>query len=417
MNVRALAMAALAVLCLSACGGGGSGSGPRAMPDLPPPSLPAFTPPVPDPRVPVEQNNERWQYSTAYIKTALQIYTAETNGETWRPFVQPPVIRPAPDLSLEVLGALLVAVDAINAWLPYDQHLRIGEPAPFTRDPDDVATGEILLGESLVPLRGLHPNTLGQARGRTTAEGTRAGTILLTSTLQTKPLETMFETLVHELLHTLGLWGHLDPADFPDSLMSATTSGNIYLPVVDGLTLLMGYTQLRPDATAAEIAATDLGRWAEHPDAMSGVVEACNCAFGADLLGGHAVSWFIGDRPVIAVQDLGSFGTATWTGKMVGWTPDQDAVWSDLTIDVDLDSYDGIALQGEVGFDKIAHYDTGTQWGSGELDYDIYVADFYFRSENTTDGYVFGAFAGTNLEGAVGTLEHPELTGAFGGVR
>ena len=409
-------------MLLSACGGGGGGS--LAQPTMPPGNIapiPDHTAPIPDPRVPVEMNNEDWGYSTDYIKTAMQFYATQSNA-AWRTMVEPPVIRPAVGTSNEVVGALVLAVHAMNAWLPYDQHIRIGDSAPFTLDPGQVATGEIILNESSTPLPNLDPNILGQARATPTADGNylRAGTILMTSSLQYYPQEQIINTLIHEMLHTMGLYGHLDPSLFPDSIMSPTNTDDVYLPPFDGLTLLMGYTQLRPNSSAAEIAAMDLGPWAENTPSLSGSIEACSCIFGADLIGGHAVSWINGEPPGMFVEDLGITGTATWNGKMVGWTTAQQAVWSDMDIDVNLASFDGTSLDGQVQFDNISLYESGTQWGDGDLAYDILVPGGfpYFGSRlDNPEGYVFGVFSGPRLEGAVGTLEHPELTGAFGGTR
>lgn len=413
-------------LLLPACGGGGQSipsMTPPPMVEVPPP--PPHTPPVPNPQVPVEMNNLDFGYSTAYIQAALQDYAGQKNlvgqNNNWRPMVQPPVIRPAVGTSNEVVGALVLAVQAMNAWLPYDQHIRIGPQAPFTRDPTQVATGEIILNESSVPLPDLSHDTLGFAHSDYTTNGQylRAGTILLTAALQNYPDDQIISVLLHEMLHTMGLYGHLDPRDFPDTLMTSRITDDVYLPPFDGLTLLMGYTQLRPNSSPAEIAATDLGPWAENTPSFVGSIEACACVFGADLIGGHAVSWIAGEPPGMFVQDLGLTGTATWVGKMVGWTTSQDAVWSDMTLDVSLDSFNGTYLDGQVEFDNISFYERGTRWGTGELAYDIGVAGgLYFTSRlDNPEGYVFGAFAGTNLEGAVGTLEHPELTGAFGGTR
>ena len=419
-SMRALTLSV--ALLLSACGGGGGGStvmAPMAL-DLGVGPLPEHTPPVPDPQVPVEMNNLDFGYSTDYIKTAMRNYAVQSNG-AWRPMIQPSVIRPAVGTSNEVVGALVLAVHAMNAWLPYEQHIRIGASAPFTRDPSQVATGEIILNESSIPLPDLSPDTLGYAQSDYTADGNylRAGTILLTSTLQYYPEEQIISVLLHEMLHTMGMYGHLNPEAFPDSIMSPTITDDVYLPPFDGLTLLMGYTQLRPNSSAAEIAATDLGPWAENTPSLLGSIEACACFFGADLIGGHAVSWIAGEPPGMFVQDLGLNGTATWVGKMVGWTTSQEAVWSDMNLGVSLDSFNGTSLDGQVEFDNISFYESGTQWGDGELAYDILVpGGFYFASRlDNPEGYVFGAFAGTYLEGAVGTLEHPELTGAFGGTR
>lgn len=427
MTYRSFAVAAVAIVCLSACGGGG-GSGPRmAAPNMDVAPMPEPVTPTPAQGVSVELKTDSLEYSTEYIKSAMQFYAAQGDIQIqdWRPMVPRPVIRPAADTSFVLQFSIINAVNAINAWLPYDQHLRLGPFVnEFTRDPSEIPTGEIHVGQSSVPLPDLHPGTLGVAQADRTADGNnlRAGTVLLTSTLESFPLTQLNNTLIHELLHTLGLWGHLNPTLYPDSIMSPYNTDDVVLPRFDGLTLLMGYTQLRPGASFLEISATDFGPWTENVPAIIGRLESCNCAFGADLVGGHAVSWFgsSDEAPDMSVYELGLTGTASWDGKMVGWTTDQEAAWSDVTIDVDLGSgTTGLGdLEGQVAFDNITLYETGTQWGPGELAYNIDVLFNLFSSDaNNPDGYVFGNFVGQNLEGAVGALEHPDLTGAFGGNR
>ena len=60
---------------------------------------------------------------------------------------------------------------------------------------------------------------------------------------------------------------------------------------------------------------------------------------------------------------------------------------------------------------------SGVQWLDGNLHYTLALDGNFLRSNGGDEGYVSGRFVGAGHEGAVGILEHPNLTGAFGAVR
>ena len=118
----------------------------------------------------------------------------------------------------------------------------------------------------------------------------------------------------------------------------------------------------------------------------------------------------------------------------MGFTPRQEALRGNSTIQVDI-----AALTGSAAFAELEYWNagaapgdagTGTTWGDGNLNYRIAMDGNYFRSNGGDSGYVAGRFISGNLtpevigrfdaaghQAAVGILEHPDLTGAFGAVR
>ena len=152
-----------------------------------------------------------------------------------------------------------------------------------------------------------------------------------------------------------------------------------------------------------------------HPD------DPLKAAFGVDWRNGMARPWTVGEPPYVALADSGLSGTVTWNGEFVGFTPAQEAVNGGSALRVDLASLDGSAA-----FTELRHWgageapgepDTGTQWGDGDLYYTIAIAGNYLRSNGGDIGYVSGRFVGAAHQGAVGILERPDLTGAFGAMR
>ena len=146
-------------------------------------------------------------------------------------------------------------------------------------------------------------------------------------------------------------------------------------------------------------------------------------AFGVDWRNGLARPWTVGDPPYSTFAESGLSGTATWNGELVGFTPAREAVHGDSAVNVNL-----IAMTGNAVFTALEHWNagaapgqrgTGMQWNDGDLHYSLALDGNYLRSRSNggDEGYVSGRFVGPKHRGAVGILERPDLTGAFGAVR
>ena len=137
---------------------------------------------------------------------------------------------------------------------------------------------------------------------------------------------------------------------------------------------------------------------------------------------GYAEPWVYGYLPDSDLADNPALtGTATWTGALLGFTPNRAPVVGDARLSVGLDTLTGQAdftnleswavgqAPGEVG--------TGEIWGDGDLGYSIAVAGNTFRQTGGDAGILTGAFFGKLHEGMGGVLERDDLTAAFGGRR
>ena len=146
--------------------------------------------------------------------------------------------------------------------------------------------------------------------------------------------------------------------------------------------------------------------------------------FGVDWRNGMARPWVDNTSLSNSFADFGLSGTATWAGELVGFTPRQEAVLGNAAMEIDI-----AALKGRAAFTALEHWNagaapgavgTGTTWGDGDLHYAIaagQIGGYGIRSAGGDAGYVSGRFVGSRHRAAIGILEHPDLTGAFGAVR
>ena len=235
--------------------------------------------------------------------------------------------------------------------------------------------------------------------------------------------------IVHELLHTMGFLAH------PNDLVSALSynlqivdyGGNPahFLYPLDREALLAAYTRLSPNVDAGDIA-TDLGPWEDTSLHVMGVADLPNnrhdVAFGAAARNGFVQPWAQGPIPGSDLADNTQLsGTASWDGRMLGLTPQEETVAgaADLSVHLTsmtggmsftgLESWSPNATPGAIG--------TGVMWGDGDLAYTVGVRGNTFIQTGGGDGLVTGAFFGAQHEGMGGTLQRDDLTAAFGGSR
>ncbi|MDE0146102.1 MAG: hypothetical protein OXL95_09555 [Nitrospira sp.] len=338
-------------------------------------------------------------------------YLHETIGELWL-YREQPTVRIVTDAPLRFKPIVRQVIDGINAWLPYEQHLVLGTDIQALSPTVDVPVGEIWIGTATFPDTAHLGSTLG--RSYTSADN-RAQVEVNASLSPDWSAEQLYGLLLHEILHTLGL-GHVNPATYPDSIMAAhgLPAVTIYsVPKVDGVGLMAAYTRLPSGILTKDIDPDHLGPWASEVAVFQGELSNCDCAFGTDWINGMAVPWIDGAVTTRTFAESGLRGTVTWDGKVVGWTPDQATVSGDTALAVNLGT-----LTGTADFTNLAFYDDQSQWGDGDLGYSVSLSGNYFRSTPSDDpGYVSGKFVGEQHDGALGILEHPDLTGAFGAKR
>ena len=137
---------------------------------------------------------------------------------------------------------------------------------------------------------------------------------------------------------------------------------------------------------------------------------------------GYAEPWAEGRNPATGLAaNAGLSGSATWTGALLGFTPDARTVAGDAVIAVKLTTLAGSAaftgLESWAASQAPGTAGTGTMWGDGDLAYGIAVRGNTFRETGGDAGRLTGIFVGTRHEGAAGTLERTDLTAAFGAER
>ena len=322
----------------------------------------------------------------------------------------------------------VAAVQLVNAALPEAVKLRFGPSMPDTsfqdasgttnvqKVPDDMIAVEFWDASSAYETDGSRTQGTSYASndfrqdGSIRASYVRIGIESAGPTAPTR--QEMAGTIAHELVHALGIYGHVDPFRFR-SLMNHFGSKGILWPTDrEALRFLYGRVQpgdLRPFA---------FGSWASESLHIHG--NGPYVGFGIVMRNGYAEPWAYGDLPDRNLRDNRALsGSVSWTGTLLGLTPLAASVRGDARISVDLGTMTGLA-----DFTRIETWTatpgtagTGTMWGDGDLNYSISVRDNTFRDAGGDLGRLTGTFMGINHEGAGGTLVRADLTAAFGATR
>ena len=327
------------------------------------------------------------------------------------------------------------AVQLINAALPREWQIQVSNtPAvPGTAQPTDSdilvqflpreewpAEFDDLYDSNVVGL-GSSNKTLGWVDGQYQIIS-RSALVFVDYTRTVGP--DRMDTLVHEILHALDR-RHPDPALFPHTIMltSAQSRDNHTLYPLDRDALLAWYSHLRHGSTVASLA-EDLGPWSDTSTHLLGEFSAGgeDISFGVALRNGLAQPWATGPAPLTDLADNTELsGTASWSGRLLGFTPEAQPVAGAADLTITLDSLDG-ALE----FTEMEHWSAGqapgsagsaTLWDDGHLSYTVEVRGNTFTRIGGDSGIVTGAFLGTEHQAMGGTLQRDDLSAAFGGSR
>lgn len=229
--------------------------------------------------------------------------------------------------------------------------------------------------------------------------------------------------LAHEMMHALGVDNH--PSERYATILEGTAG--IYALEQNGklqpLSLLYPIDREALRALYSLEPGTDpssLGAWASTSRHIHS--NGPHAGFGVALRNGYAEPWAYGYTPDSDLVDNRSrSGSATWTGTLLGLTPQAVAVAGDAEIRVNLGT-----LAGSADFTNLEAWaanaapgvaGTGTQWLDGDLGYAITVRGNTFRETGGDAGRLTGIFTGQSHEGAAGTLERRDLIAAFGALR
>ena len=421
------------IVTIAGCGGGGGGvrpdTGGGQMVEPPPP-----------PPYPVTTSRATVQGTSAvdmidYLQDNASGGPWGPEGNTWQRWPQlplwegQPTVRVRADANAEHQRMVASAVDLINDWLPLEHRMILGAPTTLrTEDPRDVPAGEIHVSFNT-------PHQGAQSRYNESGDRTRTDDVpRMVSNLvainaeffNAEQFHEVYGIVVHELVHAMGLPGHVYEGRHPTSIMPdgpyrggglPDEAGLPRLPRIDGEALMTAYALYDNGETHHDINAASLGPWASTIPAIHGEVrtDGGTARFGAEYRRQWTRAWDEGPMPTTTLAGSDLTGTATWTGELVGYTDAGTAVEGDAGITVDIAPMTGTAAFTDLMAGAGA-------WGP-DLSTPIGVTGNYFSatgSEPRLD--VEGQFRGTGHEAATGVLRWEDtatgnLTGAFGGVR
>ena len=231
-------------------------------------------------------------------------------------------------------------------------------------------------------------------------------------------------TIVHELLHALGIQGHVDSIEFPDSIMG-TAGGHIpnlghIISKIDREVLQIMYMSQRTDLY------NDWGEWSDTIFHFLGRTDDGNLNFGVALFNGLPQPWVRGTMPnTDLVDNHRLFGMATWSGNLLGFSG-PSPIAGDAELQVSLSTLADPHNEQDLRFRDIFFLnrfesDSPDRWfHTRDIDYKVNVSGNGFqnvRGDEYEQGHVTGAFLGPEHEHMGGTLKRTDMVAAFGGSR
>ena len=359
-------------------------------------------------------------------------------------FDTPPPVRIAQNTSPELIDLTVRALQIINAALPPHWQLRI-DPRPGPADPaanDDPPDGQILIQFAPVadwPTAETEGELItGLAHTWFIIPGPNAPSYLPPPSIiraailvdHTRNLPAaphiqhsyILDTLIHEIVHALGR-RHAGVEFRAQTIMAIGEDFADLIYPLDREALLAIYNRLQPGSTVASLA-QDLGPWSNTSTHLLGEFSTRgeDVSFGVALRNGFPQPWATGPAPLTNLADNTALsGNASWSGRLLGFTPEAAPVAGAADLSIALDT-----LAGDLQFTNLEHWNTGqapgdvgtgTIWSDGTLSYDVDVRGNTFLRIAGDQGILTGAFLGTAHQAMAGTLQRDDLSAAFGGTR
>ena len=231
-------------------------------------------------------------------------------------------------------------------------------------------------------------------------------------------------TIVHELMHALGVRGHVDHIEFPDSLMSPWGD---FFPN-------LGFTIHRLDREALQIMYmsqrtdiyNDWGEWSDNSLHLVGIDQDEQVHFGVALFNGLPQPWARGEIPDTALTNLGVSGLVSWAGALLGFSG-PSAVAGGASLEVNLATVMDSTATHDLKFTDlyfVNRFENMDPWfPTRNINYQVSLdADsntFWYSPSSVldTEGLIRGSFFGSEHEAMGGTLKRTDLVGAFGGTK
>ena len=255
------------------------------------------------------------------------------------------------------------------------------------------------------------------AKGRVFLGFTRDAEITLADNFDTLSYTESRTIIVHEFLHALGIWGHVDSTEFPDSIMGKFgdffPNPGFTIHRIDREVLQIMYMSQR---TAVY---NDWGEWTDTSLHLVGESRDGHVNFGVALFNGLPQPWARGTKPGRDLSDAFYLrGTVTWNGALLGFSGISPVAGNvALTVDMNRLAADQDLRFRDLYFVNLLESIGPDIWfPDRNIDYKVTMLKDGFYYSSATDK-VHGLFMGPRHEGMAGTLKRPDLVGAFGGTR
>ena len=351
-------------------------------------------------------------------------------GSGFVPFPVAPRLYLDPDFldpeNRDILFVLFDSVHLLNDALPPEFQIVLAD----TRATDIAYLGEIVVRlESPASIASkCGSRAVACARGKERGGHMASSALYLPDDFDTSEFNYTRSVIVHELLHALGIWGHVDSIEFPDSIMG---SAGEYIPNV-------GYILSKIDREVLQImymsqkteSYNDWGEWSDTAFHLMGRSEDGDVNFGVALFNGLPQPWVRGTMPDTELAENHSlYGTATWTGSLLGFSG-PSPIAGDAALQVrlatltDPDNEQSLRFQNIYFVNRFENKDmsaTSERWFyARNIDYKVNVYGNMFLNvsdEGYEQGHVTGAFLGPEHEHMGGTVKRTDMVAAFGGSR
>ena len=349
------------------------------------------------------------------------------HGDGFAPFLAPPWLYLDSDLLLPenrgILRALYDSVLILNDALPpeFQISVRWGEVARA-----DV--GEIVVHlepqSRIGTICGATAVACAIARHYSSSFSTHSARLYIPDDFDTTQYMFPRSVIVHELLHALGIWGHVDSVEFPDSIMGKSGEhipnlGHI-LSRIDREVLQIIYMGQRTDLY------NDWDEWSDTSHHFVGRTEDETLHFGVALFNGLPQPWVRGELPETVLADSRRLrGTATWDGALLAFSgPSPLAGGVELEVNMatlaDPDSEQDLRFRDIYFINRFESEGPDRWFDTRNIDYKVSIAGNGFqnvREDDYEQGLVTGVFLGPEHEHMGGTVKRTDMVGAFGGSR
>ena len=345
---------------------------------------------------------------------------------SFRPFTRAPLLYIDSDFyEPENLGIRLAVIDSLfllNDALPPEFQMIFMGPS----DASYAAAGEIIVSLD-------DPETISARCGETALAcalpGFNRAFVRIPNDLDTGEYIFPRSVIVHELLHALGIRGHVDSIEFPDSIMGTAgeyiPNGRHIISKIDREVLQIMYMSQLTSVY------NDWGEWSDTSFHLMGQSEDEEMQFGVALFNGLPQPWAHGVFPETFLDEGSAVlsGSVTWDGNFVGFSG-PSPLFGFVEFEVDMATVTDYGSEHDLRFRDIFYVsrlenqdfsaESDRWFTTPDIDYKVTIVGNLFSNvigDDYEDGWIDGAFMGAEHEHMAGTVKRTDMIGAFGGSR